>query len=72
MNIHVPQSIRDKWVSHDFRGIRKKSKHGFTYMEAYHRVLHQTFFYVFEADSFIDKIGLELGAPELIFSNMSV
>jgi hypothetical protein len=69
MNIHVSQAIKDKWPSHDFRGKPKLSRHGFIYIEAYHRVLRQTFFYVFDADSFIDIDGLKHGASELIFDN---
>lgn len=69
MNIHISQEIKAKWPSHEFRGIPRHSRHGFTYIEAYHKVLRQTFFYVFGADSFVDKEGVELGAPELIFEN---
>lgn len=67
MNIHVSEEIKNKWPSHEFRGTRRKSRHGFEYIEAYHKVLNQTFYYVFGADSFIDKCGLDKGAPELIF-----
>lgn len=69
MNIHVPQEIKDRWPSHDFRGIPRQSRHGFTYIEAHYKVLGHTYFYVFGADSFVDKAGIECGAPELIFQN---
>ena len=69
MNIHVSKEIQDKWPSHEFRGIPRKSKFGFTYIEANYKVLGQTYFYVFGADSFVDKAGIECGAPELIFKH---
>lgn len=71
MNIHVSQEIIDRWPSHEFLGVRRKSKHGFEYIEAYHKALNQTFFYVFGADSFVDDWGIKNGAPELIFRNGS-
>lgn len=68
-NIHVQQEIKNKWPEFEFRGIRRKSgKYGFEYIEAHHVVLNQTFFYVFGADSFVDKEGIQCGAPELIFN----
>ena len=67
MNIHVPKNIIDKWPSHEFKGVRRQSRYGFTYIEAHHKVLNQTFFYVFGADSFVDIDGIRCGAPELIF-----
>ena len=67
MNIHVSKEIQEKWISHEFRGIPRQSKFGFKYIEAYHKTLNQTFFYVFGADSFVDKEGIMCGAPELIF-----
>lgn len=69
MNIHIPSHIRDKWTSHEFRGKIKKSKSGYVYMEAYHKVLQQTYYYIFGADSFIDIVGLKNGASELIFDD---
>lgn len=69
MNNYVTSEIKDKWPSHEFRGIPRISRHGFTYIEAHHKVLKQTFFYVFGADAFIDKEGIQSGAPELIFEN---
>ncbi len=72
MNIHVSETIKNKWPSHEFCGIPRKSKHGFTYIEAQHRTIegeHNTFYYVFEADSFVDKEGIRCGAPELIFES---
>jgi hypothetical protein len=72
MNAHVPQDIIDRWTSHEFRGIRRRSaKYGFEYIEARHKTLNQTFFYVFGADSFVDKEGILCGAPELIFLTSS-
>ena len=69
MNIHVSKEIVDKWPSHEFRGQRRRSlKYGFEYMEAYHKTLGQTFYYIFEADSFVDYLGVQCGAPELIFN----
>lgn len=68
MNIHIPSHIRNKWTSHDFRGkIKKSNSSGYVYMEAYHKVLRQTYYYIFGADSFIDIVGLKNGAPELVF-----
>lgn len=69
MNIYVDKKIQDKWPSHEFRGVRRKSSYGFTYIEAWHKTLNQTFFYVFGADSFIDNEGIKRGAPELIFED---
>lgn len=68
MNPHVPKDIIDKWPSHEFRGKSRQSRFGFTYIEAHHKTLNQTFFYVFGADSFVDKEGILCGAPELIFN----
>lgn len=67
MNIHVTEEIKNKWPSHEFRGITRQSKHGFRYIEARHKVIGETYFYVFGADSFVDKDGIACGAPELIF-----
>ena len=67
MNIHVSKEIIDRWPSHEFKGKPKISRLGLKYIEAYHKVLNQTFFYVFGADSFIDKESMLCGAPELIF-----
>ena len=67
MNVHVSQEIQEKWCSHEFRGIPRLSRFGFKYIEARHKVLEDTFFYVFGADSFVDKEGIRCGAPELIF-----
>jgi hypothetical protein len=68
MNIHVSKEIIEEWPTFEFRGVPRQSRHGFTYIEAYHKVLNQTFFYVFGADSFVDREGIMCGAPELIFS----
>jgi hypothetical protein len=67
MNIHVTKEIVDKWPSHEFRGIARQSKYGFKYIEAHNKGLNQTQFYVFGADSFVDREGIMCGAPELIF-----
>ena len=67
MNIHIDEEIKQKWPSHEFRGVVRQSKHGFKYIEAYHKTLNQTYFYVFGADSFVDKEGIQCGAPELIY-----
>ena len=72
MNIHVSQEIRDRWPQFEFRGVPRKSRYGFTYIEANYKVLNQTFFYVFGADSFVDKEGILSGAPELIFKNENI
>ncbi len=69
MNVYITKEIQEKWPTFDFRGKIRKSKHGFEYMEAYHKVLQDTFFYVFGADSFVDVIGIKCGASELIFKN---
>jgi hypothetical protein len=69
MNIHVTEAIKTKWPSHEFRGMPRKSKFGFTYIEAKHLALNSTYFYVFGADSFVDREGIQCGAPELIFEN---
>ena len=68
MNVHITKEIIDKWPSHEFRGIPRQSRYGFKYIEAHHKVLDETFFYVFGADSFVDKEGIQCGAPELIFN----
>lgn len=68
-NIYVPKEIKDKWPEFEFRGHRRRSgKYQFEYIEAHHKVLNQTFFYVFGADSFVDREGILCGAPELIFN----
>jgi hypothetical protein len=72
MNAHVNPEIVARWPSHEFRGIPRRSRHGFTYIEARHKILNQTFFYVFEADSFVDKEGILCGAPELIFEKLDL
>lgn len=69
MNIHVSKEIQDRWPSHEFRGSPRKSIKGFTYIEAYHKALNDTYFYVFGADSFVCREGIRCGAPELIFDN---
>ena len=61
------KEIQEKWCSHEFRGIPRQSRHGFVYIEARHKTLNETYFYVFGADSFVDKEGILAGAPELIF-----
>ena len=70
MNMYVSQKIIDRWPSHEFRGKPRKSVRGFTYMEAHHKILNDTYFYVFGADSFVDKEGILAGAPELIFYDL--
>ena len=67
MNIHISKEIQEKWPQFEFRGIRRTSRFGFDYIEANYKVLNQTYFYVFGADSFVDKEGILAGAPELIF-----
>lgn len=69
MNPYVSKEIQEKWISHEFRGKLRVSRHGFSYIEANHKTLNQTFFYVIGADSFVDKEGILCGAPELIFEN---
>jgi hypothetical protein len=70
MNIHIPEEIIKRWPSHEFRGIPRTSRQGLKYVEAYNKALNQTQFYVFGADSFVDKEGMMSGAPELIFDNL--
>lgn len=67
MNTHVSKEIRDRWPSHEFRGTPRQSRHGFKYIEAHHKVLNETQFYVFGADSFVCRDSILCGAPELIF-----
>ena len=67
MNVHVNEDIRERWPSHEFKGKPRLSRYGFTYIKAYNKGLSQTQFYIFGADSFVDKSGLDCGAPELIF-----
>ena len=69
MNIYASKEIQDRWVSHEFRGKIRKSRLGLFYIEAYHKTLNNTFFYVFGADSCIDIDSMKIGAPELIFSD---
>lgn len=66
-NIHVSEKIRKEWPQFEFIGIPRKSISGLTYIKAKHLVLEQTFFYVYGANSFVDKEGILCGAPELIF-----
>ncbi len=68
-NIYISDKIQKEWPSHEFRGKRRISKWGFEYMEAKHLTLEQTQFYVFGANSFVDKEGIQCGCPELIFSD---
>lgn len=51
MNIHVPDSIRDKYPNFDFRGKQFVRKNR-TMIEAYHTALGKTFYYSFEEDFF--------------------
>ena len=66
-NTFLTQAIIDKWPSHEFRNRPRQSRHGFVYQEALHRVLNQSFFYVYGADSFVCIDSIKVGAPELIF-----
>ena len=68
MNIHVSKAIQDRWKSHEFRGVRRTSRYGFDYIMAFHKILGENYFYVFGANSFVDRDGISQGAPELIFS----
>lgn len=65
--MNITDEIKQKWASHDFKEVVYKSVHGFHYTIAYHLSLDQYFYYIIEADSFIDEFGLKNGAPELIF-----
>lgn len=64
---NVPQEIIDRWPSHEFSGPVRLSRFGFKYVEAHHHTLNEKFYYVFGADSFVDRDGILCGAPELIF-----
>ena len=68
--MNIDQNIIDKWPCHEFRGKPFKSRHGFTYVEALHKSTDTTYFYVVEADSFVCRDSLKIGAPELIFNNI--
>lgn len=63
----ISDELKEKWASHDFNGDVNKSIRGFHYTIAYHNVLGEYFYYIFEADSFIDEYGFKNGASELIF-----
>ena len=68
VNVHVTADIRNRWPGFDFRGKPKISEYGYLYIEAKYKVLGITLFYVFAADSFIDRDGIKHGASELIFN----
>ena len=63
----IPQEVIDRWPSHEFSGPIRLSRFGFKYVEAHHTTLNDKFYYVFGADSFLDKDGILCGGPELIF-----
>jgi hypothetical protein len=69
MNIHVPQEIRDRWPAFEFEGVPRVSKHGFIYQQAFHKILGDTYFYVYGADSFVCRDSIRCGASELIFDD---
>ncbi len=67
MNVHISKQIQERWPGFEFRGKKRISNFGYSYVEAKHKILGITLFYIIGADSFVDRTGLQYGATELIF-----